>query len=172
MRLVESGVAGINIEDGPDAPELLTAKIEALRNAISKAGTDLFINVRSDVFLAGLVEKPGQVEESIRRGRIYTSAGADGLFLPGIVASGDIEAVVREVSVPLNVMAWPGLAAAGELGMLGVRRLSAGSGIAQMLWGAAQRLAEHFLRTGCSTGMMEGTMSYSQLQGLFVGRPG
>jgi 2-methylisocitrate lyase-like PEP mutase family enzyme len=169
MRLADSGIAGINIEDGRDQPDLLASKIEAIRNAVAKAGGDLFVNARSDVFLASLVEKPKQVGESIARGKLYAGAGADGLFLPGIVAADPIRAVVASVSLPLNAMAWPGLADADELGKLGVRRLSAGSGISQVLWRQAEVLARDFLHDGRSTPLMEAAMPYSQLQACFPG---
>jgi 2-methylisocitrate lyase-like PEP mutase family enzyme len=167
MRLVDLGVAGINIEDGPDEATLLASKIEAIRNALSKAGVDLFVNARSDVFLAGLVETPKRVEESIQRGKLYARAGADGLFLPGIKQAEQIEAVVGDVPLPLNVMAWPDLADATELGKLGVRRLSAGSGISQVLWSKAEKLARDFLQSGGSQPLAEASMPYGQLQGLF-----
>ena len=167
MRVVDLGVAGINIEDGRDEATLLASKIEAIRNALSKSDVDLFVNARCDVFLAGLVEKARLVEESISRGRLYARAGADGFFLPGIQEGGHIEAVVGGVSLPLNVMAWPGLANAVELGRLGVRRLSAGSGISQVLWDRAEALARDFLESGRSEPLSEASMPYSRLQELF-----
>lgn len=167
MRLVDLGVAGINIEDGQDKATLLASKIEAIRNATSKAGVDIFVNTRSDVFLAQLVEDSKLVDESINRGDLYAKAGADGLFLPGIAKPGDITSVVNAISLPLNAMAWPGLANAAELGKLGVRRLSAGSGISQALWGKAEKLARDFLQSGGSDPVFEGAMSYAQLQRLF-----
>jgi 2-methylisocitrate lyase-like PEP mutase family enzyme len=169
-RLVDLGVAGINIEDGSDEVTTLASKIEAIRNAVSKAGTDLFVNARSDIFLASLVGKSKLVEESIARGKVYAGAGADGLFLPGIVEAQHIEAVVDGVSIPLNVMAWPGLADASELGKLGVRRLSAGSGITQVLWDRAATLARDFLNSGRSDPLSEASMPYPQLQALFGGK--
>ena len=170
MRLVDLGVAGINIEDGPDKAALLASKIEAIRNAVSRAGADLFVNARCDVFLAGLVEKSKRVEEAIARGKVYAGAGADGLFLPGVVQPRDIAAVVDGVALPLNAMAWPGLAGAAELGKLGVRRLSAGSGISQVLWGKAAMLARDFLEGGHSEPLSEASMPYPQLQELFPGK--
>jgi 2-methylisocitrate lyase-like PEP mutase family enzyme len=167
MRVVDMGIAGINIEDGSDPATLLASKIEAIRNALSRADIDLFINARCDVFLAGLVEKSKRVEESIERGKLYARAGADGLFLPGLCEATQIEAIVGEVSLPLNVMAWAGLSNASELGKLGVRRLSAGSGIAQVLWGKAEALAQDFLQGGRSEPLSEGSLSYARLQGLF-----
>ncbi|MEM5460865.1 isocitrate lyase/phosphoenolpyruvate mutase family protein [Paraburkholderia phytofirmans] len=169
-RLIDVGVAGINIEDGSDTPALLASKIDAIRTSASKAGADIFINARCDVFLGRLVEDSRLVDESITRGKLYANAGADGLFLPGLVSAKDITDVVASISLPLNVMAWPGLAEAVELGKLGVRRLSAGSGISQALWGKAEVLAKEFLHSGRSETVFEGAMSYPQLQALFNGK--
>ena len=169
-RLIDLGIAGINIEDGPDKVELLTSKIEAIRDAVVTVGADLFINARSDVYLARLVERSKLVEESIARGRVYAGAGADGFFLPGIAHPQDIEAVVGGVALPLNVMAWPGLSGATELGKLGVRRLSAGSGISQVLWGNAAALARDFMKSGRSGPLSEAAMPYAELQKLFPER--
>jgi 2-methylisocitrate lyase-like PEP mutase family enzyme len=97
----------------------------------------------------------------------YAQAGADGFFLPAISDAEHIKSVVREVVLPLNVMARPGLANAAVLGTLGVRRLSAGSGVSQAVWGKAQTLVREFLQSGRSGPLSEGAMAYSQLQGLF-----
>lgn len=168
-QLLDVGVAGINIEDGRDAPAQLAAKIEAIKNAAAKSGSDIFVNARTDVFLAGLVDASKRVEETLSRGAIYRAAGADGLFVPGLCDMSEIVAVVEGAGLPVNVMAWPGLAPSEELGRLGVRRLSAGSGISQMLWGQAEKLARDFLATGRSESMAEGAMPYPQLQALFTG---
>lgn len=167
MQLVDVGVAGINIEDGHDTPSVLAAKIEAIHGAVTKSGADLFINARCDVYLAQLVEENMRSDESISRGRIYASAGADGLFLPGLAEPTAIAEVAREISLPLNVMAWPGLPDAETLGTLGVRRLSAGSAISQVVFGKAKALAESFLRRGESSAVSDDAMPYADIQSLF-----
>jgi 2-methylisocitrate lyase-like PEP mutase family enzyme len=167
MRLVDLGIAGINIEDGPDAASLLASKIEAIRNAVSKAGADLFVNARSDVFLASLVEKAKQPDEAIARGALYASAGADGLFLPVLSNPSDIESIAKSVSLPLNVMAVPGLADGATLGKLGVRRLSAGGGISQVVLAKTKALAQDFLQQGRSD-VLENALPYGEIQGLFA----
>lgn len=166
-HLLDLGVAGINIEDGPDSPEILAAKIEAIRAAAAQNGQDIFVNARCDVYLAQLVEPGKMVEESIRRGNIYQQAGADGLFLPAISKSEDLKMVSSQVNLPLNAMAWPGLPKAGELGKLGVRRLSAGSAIVQTVWGKTEEMARDFLATGDSDKVNEKYMPHPQLQALF-----
>jgi 2-methylisocitrate lyase-like PEP mutase family enzyme len=50
--------------------------------------------------------------------------------------------------LPVNVLGLPGLPSLEELKALGVRRLSAGSGIAEFLYGAMASLAKGFLETG------------------------
>lgn len=168
MQLVDLGIAGINIEDGPDPASLLAAKIESIREAVAKAGLDLFVNARSDVFLASLVEKARQPQEAIARGDLYASAGADGLFLPALVQPSDIEAIAGAIRLPLNVMALPGLADAATLGKLGVRRLSAGSGISQVVLGRAKAMAADFLAHGRSEPLDDRPLPYSEIQHLFT----
>ncbi|WP_233839095.1 isocitrate lyase/PEP mutase family protein [Paraburkholderia sp. ZP32-5] len=171
MQLVDLGIAGINIEDGPDDPALLEAKLAAIRDALAKSGNDLYVNARCDVFLASLVDKPLQVDESIARGKRYVSAGADGLFLPALSEPHDIEKIVAAVRAPLNVMVVPGLADAQTLGRLGVRRLSAGGAITQLVFDQTRTLAKRFLHDGESEPLGNG-MAYSEIQGLFANSGG
>ena len=65
------------------------------------------------------------------------------------------------------MLARPGLPDAAELERLGVRRLSAGSGICQSLYGQTKRLTEGFLRDGASGPMAEGAMAYPEINALF-----
>jgi 2-methylisocitrate lyase-like PEP mutase family enzyme len=168
-RLLDVGVAGINIEDGTRAPAVLAAKIEAIRNAAAKAGTDIFVNARTDVYLANLADASRRIDETLSRGAIYRAAGADGLFVPGLHEPAEIQAIVAGAGLPLNVMAWPGLIPVDELGQLGVRRFSAGSSISQMLWGQAETLARDFLDSGRSESLAKGAMPYARIQALFDG---
>src|SRR6185436_19077316 len=52
-RVAAAGAVGINIEDGEGSPDLLCAKIEAVKRAAQGSGVDLFVNARTDVYLAG-----------------------------------------------------------------------------------------------------------------------
>jgi 2-methylisocitrate lyase-like PEP mutase family enzyme len=167
MRLADWGVAGINLEDGRDEPVQVARKVDAIRNAASRAGVDIFVNLRTDVVLFGLVEAAKQVEESVSRAGLYARAGADGLFLPGVSRPDDIQAVASAISLPLNVMSVPGLVDSAELGKLGVKRLSAGAGVAQAVWGAAEGIVSGFLRGGEQSALFADAMSFGQLQGLF-----
>jgi 2-methylisocitrate lyase-like PEP mutase family enzyme len=170
--LFATGIAGINIEDGADAPGVLATKIEAIKRSTAALGDDVFVNVRTDVYLRQLSPNETKVAEVLKRARIYREAGADGLFVPGIVDASQIREVASGTELPLNVMAFPGLPGLAELAKLGVRRLSAGSAMSQVLWLHLSVLAQRFLAEGDSAVFGEASMNYGQLQALFTGPPG
>jgi 2-methylisocitrate lyase-like PEP mutase family enzyme len=146
--LIDAGVVGINIEDGGGPSERLCRKIEAVRRMASARGVDLFINARTDVYLRELVAPSERVAETRMRAGRYRDAGASGLFVPCIVALEEIATIARDIALPLNVMAVPGLATGAELARVGVRRLSAGAAIAEAASSRARAVAIGFLRDG------------------------
>ncbi|MYM86218.1 isocitrate lyase/phosphoenolpyruvate mutase family protein [Rugamonas sp. FT82W] len=169
LRLIEAGVAGINLEDGGGTPQLLAGKIAAIKKLAAQSGKDIFINTRTDVYLRGLAPEGERVAEVLKRAALYKEAGADSLFVPGICKVDEIKAVVAGAGLPVNVMDWPGVPSAGELHKLGVRRLSAGSGISQALWAVAAGMGRDFLATGSAGPLIEKAMPYGELQKLFTG---
>lgn len=169
-RLVDAGVVGINLEDGGASPDLLCAKIAAIRRVTRAQGVELFINARTDVYLRGLVPAAERIAESVARAARYRQAGASGIFVPGVVDPAAIAVIAREVGLPLNVLAREGLPPPAELATLGVRRLSAGSAITQATWGRAAALATAFLRDGTGAVSAEGAMSYGEINGLLARR--
>jgi 2-methylisocitrate lyase-like PEP mutase family enzyme len=165
--VVDGGAVGINIEDGENSPELLCAKIEAARRSAERAGVDLFINVRTDVFLRGIASGPAAIEEVLRRAELYRAAGGDGLFVPGLSESSDINKIVKAIDpMPLNVMLVPDLPDIDSLQKLGVRRLSAGSAIAQATLGLTEHLAGEFL-AGSWNQMFNKPADYLKVNRLF-----
>ena len=170
FALASAGAVGINLEDGSDRPEVLCERIAATKRGAARAGVDLFVNARTDVYLRGLTKPERAVEESIARGRKYRDAGADGLFVPGVVDPVSIRQIVAGVSLPLNVLVWAGLPAVSELAALGVRRVSAGSGISSAVHGLTRRAARQFLEGRGYDNMLEGAMPYPELNALFTGK--
>lgn len=164
--LADTGIVGINLEDGGGPPELLARKIEAIKSGAARRGQPLFVNARTDVLLRGLA--PGRaVQETLARARLYAGAGADALFVPGATAPADIAALVAGQPLPLAVMARAGLPPLQALADLGVRRLSAGSGLAQLAWGTVARAAQGFLADGASEPLLAGAADYAAINALF-----
>jgi 2-methylisocitrate lyase-like PEP mutase family enzyme len=158
-RIIGAGAVGVNIEDGSNPPDLLVSKIESARRAAVRSGVDLWINARVDVYLFKLAEGQAAFDETIRRARLYGEAGANSIFVPGAADETTIGNLVREIGLPLNVLAWPGLPGAARLKELGVRRLSAGAGLAKASLGHTHALAEAFLRDGASGPFFEGAFA-------------
>ena len=160
-RFAAAGAVGINIEDGAGTAEALAAKIKAARRP------DLFINARCDVWLRALA--PGDEHaETMRRAALYAAAGADCIFVPGVTDRDAIARLATEIQaqfgLPLNVLARDGLPDTATLAAMGVRRLSAGSGIAQAAFGLARSLAQDFL-TGDGSNV-RATMTYAEINSL------
>src|SRR5882672_5193091 len=168
--LAAAGIAGINIEDGTDAPALLAKKIEAIKKLTSSLGVDIFVNVRTDVYLQDLVADEKKVQETLDRAAVYQSAGADGLFVPGLTDVSEIAQITKGTDLPVNLMSSSVLPKVDELAKLNVRRLSAGTAIAQIAYKQVARLAENFLKNGDCRVFNEDALPYSQFQNLFEGR--
>jgi 2-methylisocitrate lyase-like PEP mutase family enzyme len=147
--------------------DLLEKKIENVKSTAAALGVDVFVNARTDVYLQSLVPAEKRLAETISRAARYRSAGADGIFVPSLTDAAAIKEIVHAVNMPLNLLAWPGLADAATLANLGVRRLSAGSGIPQVIWKRTEQLAKEFLATGNSEIMSKDHLSHPELQRLF-----
>lgn len=150
---VDAGVAGLSIEDACAGPSGLysredaVARLRAARKAIDASGLPVVLTGRAECFLVG---HDDPLEESIARLTAYAEAGADCLYAPGLTTDEEIRAVVEAVAPkPVNVLAAkPTEMTASSLAALGVRRISVGSAMARVAWGAFMRSASSILRTG------------------------
>jgi 2-methylisocitrate lyase-like PEP mutase family enzyme len=128
-RLAETGAIGCNFEDqlvggeGIHPLDLQVKRIAAIRWAV---GDDFFINARTDLFLKTKTHDDALVDQVIERGKAFANAGASGFFVPRLSDPGQIERVVREVPLPLNVIAFPGAPDKKVWAEAGVARISHG----------------------------------------------
>lgn len=167
---VDAGVAGFSIEDATgdasrplyDLPEALD-RLAAARSAIS--GSGVLLTARAECFLTGHADP---LKESIRRLQAYAKAGADVLFAPGPKDPSDIKAIIDSVSPkPVNVIvtANSGLRIS-DLAALGARRISVGSALSRVAWGAFMRAAREIYEDG-SFGGFDGAAPFAEINGLF-----
>jgi 2-methylisocitrate lyase-like PEP mutase family enzyme len=147
-RVVGAGAVGVNIEDGVSPPDLLCAKIGRAKAAAARAGIDLWVNARVDVYIRKQATGEAAFGETVRRASLYKAAGADSIFVPVLVDGDTIARMVPRLGLPFNVLAQPGLPDAAWLKSLGVRRLSAGGGIARASVNLTLALAKAFLAEG------------------------
>ncbi|MDX2296488.1 MULTISPECIES: isocitrate lyase/PEP mutase family protein [Streptomyces] len=166
-RVLEAGAAGVNIEDGARPPGALADRVTAARAAADRAGADLFVNARVDTYLLGLGDPATRLRDTLDRARSYVDAGADGVFVPGVTDPALIGELAAALTVPLNVMAGPGAPTVAELGVLGVARVSLGSGMAQAAYATARRAALDLHGAGGYDSLRHG-IDYPELNGLFT----
>jgi 2-methylisocitrate lyase-like PEP mutase family enzyme len=151
--LLEAGAVGLNFEDsdheggGLTDPERQVERLAAIKDAGSEAGVEVVLNARVDAFLHG-GEPEEQLEEALRRGRLYARAGADCVYPIAVRGRDAIRSLVEEVGAPLNVLVVPGGLTLAELGELGVARASFGSGLMRAAMEAAAAQAGTYRATG------------------------
>jgi 2-methylisocitrate lyase-like PEP mutase family enzyme len=131
--VIESGVVGINLEDGREHGAVLRTiaeqceRIGAAREAAEQHGVHLVINARVDTFLSGSFPSRAEtIEEAVTRARAYAEAGADCIYPIG---PGDRETVAtlrHRISAPINILASADAAPLPILQSLGVNRVSFG----------------------------------------------
>jgi 2-methylisocitrate lyase-like PEP mutase family enzyme len=132
-RLKETGAVGCNFEDqviggangsgGLHPLDLQVRRIAAIRKAV---GDQFFINARTDLFLKTQTYDDALIDQVIERGKAFADAGANGFFVPRLSDPAQIERVVREVPLPLNVIAVPGAPEKSIWANAGVARISHG----------------------------------------------
>jgi 2-methylisocitrate lyase-like PEP mutase family enzyme len=128
-KLAATGAIGCNFEDqvvggeGLHSLDAQVGRIEAIRRAV---GSEFFINARTDLFIKNEARDDALVDQAIDRGKAYADAGASGFFVPRLADPKQIERVVREVPLPLNVIAFPGAPPKSEWASAGVARISHG----------------------------------------------
>lgn len=166
-RFMDAGAVGINIQDGAASPDLLCKNIEIIRATAERLGIELYINTRTDVYARGLVSSENAVQETLARAALYERAGADGLFVLGAVKPDEIREIAEGTGLLLNVITWPELPPVDQLGALGVRRVSVGSWIPQVLWAQTSALVADFLDTGLSEPLCEPAAPYSEVNSYF-----
>jgi len=144
---VETGVAGVSIEDASGDPtkpifelDVAVERLRAARTAIDQSGGDTLLVGRAENYLHG---RPDLADTLVRL-KAYAAAGADCLYAPGIRTREEISAVVAAVAPkPVNVLVgWPSELTLDMLAGLGVRRVSVGGALARSAWGGLQRAAK------------------------------
>jgi 2-methylisocitrate lyase-like PEP mutase family enzyme len=168
-RCIETGVAGLSIEDatGDQASPFYdvgtaTERVRAARMAIDAGGADVVLTARAE----GAMD--GRLDEIRARVRAYAAAGADCLYAPGAATREQIAAVVAAAAgKPVNVL----VSSATPLDLktmetLGVRRISVGSGLARVAWGAMITAVEQIAREGRFDGFA-GAASGARLNRFF-----
>ncbi len=145
-RCIETGVAGLSIEDRDGRSfypvETAVARLAAARTAIDRSGQDVVLVGRCEAYLMD----PLDLDAVIARLQAYDVAGADCLYAPGLKALNDVARVVASVKKPVNANISGTTWSVGDMASVGVRRVSVGAALATATYaafdGMVQRLRE------------------------------
>jgi 2-methylisocitrate lyase-like PEP mutase family enzyme len=143
------------------------AKVAAVRAVGEATDIPLVLNARTDVFLGRIGDPATRLERAVERGRAYLEAGADCIFVPGVVDPAVITALVQGVDGPVSVLSIPGSPYLTDLKALGVARISTGSGPYRAALALARRMATEAYGEGSLESMIAAQVSFADVQELF-----
>jgi len=112
-RVLEAGVAGINVEDTVHSQGRLREVqehadyIAAIRAAADQAGVELVINARTDAFLGVHATFEDPLAEAVRRLRACEEAGARCVYPVRVPDNATLRTLLEQLSGPVNVTAHP-----------------------------------------------------------------
>ena len=159
-RAVQTGVAGLSIEDSTGDParplyERAPAieRIKAARSAIDADRSGVLLTGRCEGFLVGQADLSRVIDRLIA----YAEAGADCLYAPGIKTREEISAIVKAVHPkPVNLLIGASGLSVTEAAALGVRRISVGGSLARTAWSGFMRAAREIAEKGTFTELGQG----------------
>lgn len=135
-RCIETGVAGLSIEDRDGrafyAVDEAVARVRAAREAIDHSGQDVILVGRCEAYLMQTLD----LDEVIARLNAYGAAGADCLYAPGIKDLDAIARIVRSVQKPVNANLTATGLSVDQMAAVGVRRVSVGGALAKATYDA------------------------------------
>ena len=163
-----AGLAGCSIEDATgdvanpiydfsQAVERVSAAAEAARSL----NRDFVFTARAENFLHGRPD----LDDTIRRLQAFEKAGADVLYAPGLTEISQVRAVCQAVSRPVNVLTVANFSVS-ELAEAGAKRISLGSKLTNLAFGALERAAREMLDHGTFNFSRE-IMPFARLQEMF-----
>ena len=175
-RCVATGVAGLSIEDASGnsaAPlydfALAVERIKAARATIDASGISVVLTARCEAWLVG---QRDPLRVALDRLVAFNEAGADCLYAPGVSRPEEIAAIVKAVSpraVNVLVSKFNCDLTVSQLADLGVRRISVGSALANVAWGAFMNAARNIKDTGAFIDLASAA-PFAEINELFAGR--
>jgi 2-methylisocitrate lyase-like PEP mutase family enzyme len=170
-RCIAAGVGGLSIEDnsGNNAlyeKDLAVERIRASRHAVDASGIPVVLTARCEAWLVGQADPLRGVLDRLAA---YAEVGADCLYAPGVKEPNEIAQIVKAVGPkPVNVLVsgFNRELSVAQLTDLGVRRISVGSGLAAVAWGAFMRASRGIAENGTFESF-SGAASFAEINSIF-----
>ncbi|MCG8413772.1 MAG: isocitrate lyase/phosphoenolpyruvate mutase family protein [Pseudomonadales bacterium] len=131
-RVIETGVAGLSIEDYSRDQHLIyglnesVERVHAAVETISEVGVPVLLTARAENLIRGVDDR----DDTLERLQAYSKAGAEVLYAPGLVEMEHVESFVSATDKPLNVLApFVRNATMEQFNAAGVCRISTGGAL-------------------------------------------
>lgn len=154
-QVIQTGVAGINLEDGTHrsdppirSPADAAARIQAARDAAQSAGVPIVINARTDLYLLRIGTEAERFDASVARAKAYFASGADCFYPIGLTDLDTIAALTRALDAPINIGLHADGPSVAEFQHAGVARVSSAIGPVCAVMGFISHLAARLRETG------------------------
>ncbi|MEJ8475048.1 isocitrate lyase/PEP mutase family protein [Roseibium algae] len=172
---IEAGLSGCSIEDfstNPKVPfydlELAVERIRAAVDVKNRLAPDFVLTARSEA----PIPDAEHLQKTVHRLNAFADAGADCLYAPELVKYDDIIIALAQISKPLNILAGRKNfhMTRKELSDMGVARISIGSGLARIAYGAFTAAAEDMIGGG-TFGCFDRAEGMNAFDPFLKGRP-
>jgi 2-methylisocitrate lyase-like PEP mutase family enzyme len=131
--VIDTGVAGINIEDSLEEEGSLRnieeqcERITTVRDVAKERKLHLVINARIDCFVSDTNKsKETIVDETVKRAEVYIKAGADSVYPVGVLDLETITALRKRISSPINILGSHRTISLKTLQDIGINRVTFG----------------------------------------------
>ena len=169
-EIIQTGVVGINLEDGLHGPmrsiEDAARRLSAAREATTKEGVPIVLNARCDVFHLQHGEENTRLAATVERCKAYLAVGADCVYPFGLRDPAIIAAFVEAIGAPVNITGRPGMPDAAAFERMGVARITIASAPALVTMSSIDKLATE-LRASHSFDMLDAALRHPDAQRLF-----
>lgn len=172
LLAAKAGLSGCSIEDATGNEqhpiyefEHAVERIKAAVKAARSLPDPFMLTARAENLLHGRID----LKDTIRRLEAYADAGADVLYAPGLSSLADVEAVVKAVSPkPVNVLLSVNKPdfTLDALAKLGVKRVSIGSLLARVAYGAFYNAAQELQQKG-TFNFTDNAIGYDRINKMF-----
>ena len=175
-EIVETGVVGVNLEDGtPRADQPVrpiddaAARIRAARDAARAAGVPLVINARIDLYLKNIGDAQTRFDETVRRAKAYLAAGANCIYPFALADMDTIARLVQAIGAPINIVARDNSPPVAEFERIGVARITVAAGPSLVVMSLIRKIGTE-LRDSGRFDILAHSMSRPEAQQLFEPR--
>lgn len=170
-RVLEAGAVGINIEDGRsdgslDDLQFSVDKIKAIAELKQEMDIPFVINARTCAFWLNVSSEDTNATIAVERAKAFKAAGADCIFIPGLIDETTSRYLVENIQAPVNLIANPLFNDIELMEDMGLSRLSVGSGAVRSVFNHLIDLGED-LRFGKMDQFFNHDFSYAKANAFF-----